>query len=68
MTVFLQNPKVNFSVYNSPPLDPTLSQLIPIRALTPFFFRIPFFPFSLRLRSPKNLFPSGRQWKFYAYF
>jgi hypothetical protein len=38
----LWNPKIQYCVYNSPPLDPILSQMNPVHILTSYFFNMHF--------------------------
>jgi hypothetical protein len=57
---FLWNPKVHYSVHTSPPLDPILSPLNPVRSINPYLPNVHLnviLPLSLGL--PSVLLPSG---------
>jgi hypothetical protein len=56
----LWNPKVLYGVHKSPPLDPILSQLNPVRPIDPYLPKSSLVLSSyLRLCLPSGLFPSG---------
>jgi hypothetical protein len=56
----LQNLKVHYHFYNSPPLFPIMSQINPIHASYPISWKLIFlFPSYLCLGLPSVIFPSG---------